>query len=139
MGKPLFGQYYVKPTASAIGDAQDLFPRYGDYQEARRHALKLAFWPDSGDADEGMVEDLNWEWIRSLRKLRIGELRIDDVIGGKRNLRIPFWVSDQKLPSDPMPRIWTLAVVDKKNNDWTPRELEAFADRLTSLKIRFYE
>ena len=138
MGKDLFGEYYVKPTASAIRDAQDLFPKYGDYQEARKHALKLAFWPGAEAERSGLIVDLDWEWIQALRTFQIGELRIQDSIGGNRNLRVVFWVADKLLTGDSMKRIWTLAVVNKKSNDWTNPELKAFEGRYKILKLRKY-
>lgn len=117
--RELFGRYLVVPTPSAMRDAAGLFPKYGDYQEARRHALKLAWWPDSGDAAAGEVVDLDWEWIKGAGHRRTGELRISDWIGGHNNLRVIFYVSDRRLPDDPMSRIWTIAVLQKKSMGFT--------------------
>jgi hypothetical protein len=100
--------------------------------------LKLAFWPGNVSCPSGPIIDLDWEWIQSLRNERIGELRISDAIGGNRNLRIVFWVTDQLLAGDPMKRIWTIAVVNKKAMNWTTPELKAFRGRLTILKQRMY-
>ncbi|WP_146568340.1 hypothetical protein [Posidoniimonas corsicana] len=136
VGESLFGSYYVKPWPSAIRDAAALFPRYGDYQEARRHALKLAYWPGEQVGSTNQAMDLDWEWIQALRGEGIAELRISGPIGGHRNLRIIFWVADKSLSGDPMTRIWTLAVVAKKAQNWTSPELSAFRGRLTILKKR---
>jgi len=133
----LFGRYYVKPTASAIRDAQDLFPRYRHYQEARRHALKLAFWPGF-DGGGGIVEDLHWSWIDGMGEPRAGELRIHETIGGHNNLRIIFYVSTIVLPQDTMPRIWTLAVMQKKRTRFDSHDLSTFRGRLTILLQRHY-
>ena len=138
MSARLIGNYYVKPTFAAIRDAFALFPRFGDYQEARRHALKLAFWPGGSRGQSGKVMDLDWEWIKGLGNLRVGELRISDVIGGHNNLRIIFYVSDVVLAGDPLPRIWTLAVLQKKSNKFTSRDLQVFRARLIVLRKRTY-
>ena len=95
----LFGRYYVKPTASAIRDALDLFPKFRHYQEARRHALKLAFWPGFDDGG-GLVEDLHWSWIDGMENPRAGELRIHETIGRHDNLRVIFHVSKIVLPKE---------------------------------------
>lgn len=138
MGTSLFGSYYVKPTSSGIRDAAKLFPKYGDYQELRRHALKLAYWPGENVLGNDTVMDLDWEWIRALRDERIGELRITNHIGGYKNLRVVFWVADTIIPEDPLPRIWTLAVVNKKADDWTTPELQSFRGRRTIVRNRNY-
>jgi hypothetical protein len=138
VGSGLVGSHYVKPNASAIRDAMRLFPKYGDYQEARKHALKLAYWPGENIFNVNMVMDLDWDWIRALRDEQIGELRISDTIGGHRNLRVVFWVTDSVLPGDTLPRIWTIAVVDKKANDWTTPELRSFRGRKQILWLRNY-
>lgn len=146
MAKTLFGKYYVTPMSSAISDALSLFPHYRHYQEARRHGLKLAYWPDaSSRGDSGVVEDLDWEWVRALRRERIAELRIHDVIGGQRNLRLIFWIADRELPGDPvglnnvpMKRIWVITVVNKKANNWSAPELASFRGRLKILQLRTY-
>jgi hypothetical protein len=139
VGKTLFGDYYVKPTSSGIRDAATLFPKYGDYQELRRHGLKLAYWPGEKVFDNDVVMDLDWEWIRALRDERIGELRITNQIGGHRNLRIIFWVAETVLAGDPLPRIWTLSVVSKKANDWTTPELRSFRGRRMIVWKRNYQ
>lgn len=138
MGKGLSGNYHVKPTPAAIRDAMDLFHRYGDYQEVRRHALKLRFWPSGQDKDRWQVVDLDWEWIRSMKGSKVGELRIDDVIAGHNNLRLIFFVSDVILSGDPLPRIWVLAAMQKKSMDFTANDLRTFQARLAILKKRTY-
>jgi hypothetical protein len=133
----LFGRYYVKPTFSAIQDAQDLFPKFRHYQEARRHALKLAFWPGF-DGGGGLVEDLHWSWIDGMGEPRAGELRVHQTIGGHNNLRIIFHVSKVLLPNDPLPRIWTIAVMQKKTEKFEKEDLKTFQARLKILLKRFY-
>src|SRR5438046_686312 len=99
------------------GRRSALFPRARDYFELRRHALKLRFWPATQATDpSGRVVVLDWSFIRAPPGLDLGELRIDDEIGGRRNIRIIFFVG----PADgryPMPCIWILAVFPKKRDD----------------------
>lgn len=133
----LFGRYYVTPTASAIRDAQDLFPKFGQYQEARRHALKLAFWP-GGEGLGGTVEDLDWSWIDGMGSPRAAELRVHETIGGQNNLRIIFFAAETILPGDSLPRIWTLAVMQKKTERFSPFDLKTFRGRLKILLQRVY-
>lgn len=125
-------------------DAADLFPKYGHYQEARRHALKLAWWP-GGDDRSGKVEDLDWEWIDGMGDPRAGELRIHDEIGGYDNLRVIFWPAPTALAGDPqdrhgraMKRIWTLSVLQKKTQRFEKRDLTIFKARLVIVRSRYY-
>jgi hypothetical protein len=136
VGAGLFGRYYVKPTFSAMKDAERLFPKYGDYQEARRHALKLAHWP--GGESSGQVMDLDWEWIKGMAAPKAAELRISDTIGGHNNLRIIFYVADVALSNDPLPRIWTIAVLQKKKQRFSDFDLRTFSARLKVLVKRYY-
>lgn len=115
----LFGNYYVRPTATAIARAWSLCrQRVKDVQTIRRHALKLAFWPDDADLD--------WDWIRGLHDKGIGELRIDEVIAGCDNLRIVFFKANAMIPEDSLLRIWVLTVFQKKRNDFSKHELSSF-------------
>src|SRR5688572_20717762 len=91
--------FHVTPTLAAMSEAQKLFHRYGDYQELRKHALKLAFWP-SGNAPNGQACDLNWEEIIGMSSPKACELRIDDEIAGFDNLRVIFYVFDKEVIRD---------------------------------------
>ena len=133
----LYGRFYVTPTSPSIRDAQDLFPKYRHYQEARRHALKLAFWPGF-EGGGGLVEDLHWSWIDGMGEPRAAELRIHETIGGHNNLRVIFHVSKTVLPGDPMPRIWTLAVMQKKTKRFSARDFQTFRGSLKILLRRRY-
>lgn len=115
----LFGDYYVTPTAGACARAWSLCKgSVRDYQKIRAHALKLAFWPNGADLD--------WCWIKSLEAKRVGELRIDEIIAQQNNLRVIFFKANKVLPSDPLPRIWTLTVFQKKRQDFSGKEIAAF-------------
>ena len=86
------GTYYVRAVRPAFQDAKKCLPKMSDRAELRRQVLKLRFWgADGGIQEDGIVVDLNWSWVRARRDLRIGELRIDDTIGGNNNLRVITW------------------------------------------------
>ncbi|MEZ6112377.1 MAG: hypothetical protein R3C99_15365 [Pirellulaceae bacterium] len=115
----LFGSYYVKPTATACRQAMALCNNsMRDFQLLRRHALNLAFWPSEADLD--------WCWIKSLEAKRVGELRVHEVVAQHNNIRIIFFKSNKILPSEPLPRIWTLTVFQKKRDDFSGKEIAAF-------------
>jgi len=127
----LFGNYYVKPTAAACVRAWKVCNRSArDYFLIRSHALKLAFWPDEADLD--------WDWIKSLEAKRVGELRIDEVIAQQNNLRIIFFKANKLLPGDPMLRIWTLTVFQKKRQDFSGKEIAAFRVMRDLVVSRYY-
>ena len=116
----LYGNYYIKPTASALVRAWKLCNGNAkDFYRLRSHALKLAYWPDQ--------VDLDWDWIKSLEAKRVGELRIGERIAGHDNIRIIFFKANKVLLGDPsMPRIWTLHVFQKKRNDFSGGQIAAF-------------
>ena len=139
MPQILTGSYYVRTTKGAFGDAYRLFPRARDFFEAYRHAMKLRFWPEQNPVDQrGQVLDLDWEWITALKGLHIGELRIDDRIGGHDNLRIIFFVGDKKV-ARPLPMIWILQVLQKKRMDFTAHNLTTFKGRRKLVIERHYK
>jgi hypothetical protein len=127
----LFGHYYVKPTASACVRAWKVCNQSArDYFLIRSHALKLAYWPDEADLD--------WDWIKSLEAKRVGELRIDEVIAQQNNLRVIFFKANKLLPGDPMLRIWTLTVFQKKRQDFSGKEIAAFRVMRDLVVARYY-
>jgi len=136
------GTYYVRAVRPAFQDAKKCLPKMSDRAELRRQVLKLRFWgADGGIQEDGIVVDLNWSWVRALRDLRIGELRIDDTIGGNNNLRVITWhPQDLTAPSwDPLfgsvPHIWVLSVFQKKRDDFTNANIVNFkARRLTAIE-----
>lgn len=127
----LFGSYYVKPTAGACVRAWGICKQsVRDYQRIRSHALKLAFWPKDADLD--------WSWIKSLEGKRVGELRIDEEIAQCNNLRVIFFKANKIIPGDPMPRIWTLTVFQKKRQDFSGKEIAAFRAMRDIVVNRWY-
>jgi hypothetical protein len=120
-------------------EARKWLPATRDRMELRRHALKLRYWPNPSTSDaSGSVLDLDWEWIRGLPGMRIGELRIHDTIGGHNNLRIIFFVADRAPHGGELPCIWILSVFQKKRNDLTAAQLANFKARRTIILERFY-
>ena len=113
-------------TATAISRAKDLFPKARDNQILRRHVMKLAYWPTGlhdGDVDGS---DLDWDWITTLEKKRIGELRIDETIGGFNNLRVIFFKANTCLANKTMNRIWILTVFQKKSQGVRQGQIKSF-------------
>lgn len=136
---PLEGNYHVRVFRPAWSDVHRWFPRTKHKIEVRSHALKLRYWPEKNPSDErGVLLDLDWCWIRALRTRSIGELRIDDTIGGNDNIRIVFFRGDPKVRL-PLPIIWILAVLQKKGDDWTTANYKTFKARRTLVVERFYK
>lgn len=133
----LTGCRLVRALRPAFHDARHWLPRTKDRAELRRHSLKLRFWPSRAPvADNGELLDLDWSWIKSLPGKRVGELRIADTIGGCDNLRVIFF--DPDIPSEPMPMVWVLAVLQKKQNDFSSMQIKNFKLRRTLVLERFY-
>jgi hypothetical protein len=87
--------------------------------------------------DSGKLLDVDWSWIKALRSLDIGELRIEDNIGGCDNLRIIFFVGDRKV-HQPLPIIWVLHVMQKKRMEFTANDLAVFKARRALVVSWFY-
>lgn len=137
MSGGLTGYRHVRVGRWALQEARKLFPNAKDRAILRRHALKLRFWPKSfSDHEAGLLEDLNWSWIKALREERIGELRIDDTIGGQDNLRVLFF--DPHIPKEPLPELWVLAVFQKKRDDFSQSQLTVAKTRRNLILERFY-
>lgn len=138
LGAGLTGNYHVKATRSARTAAHRLFPKIGDYMQLRAHALKLRYWPQKNPTtDSGCVLDLDWTWIKSLPRERVGELRIVEAIAQQENLRLIFFVADKRR-SDPRPIIWILHVMQKKRQEFTRQEITIFSDRKQFVFINYY-
>ncbi|MHB1557148.1 MAG: hypothetical protein ACYC61_06695 [Isosphaeraceae bacterium] len=137
MGTGLAGNYRIRALRSAFEDVRGLCPRIRDQMEIRRHALKLRYWPERHPADEaGKILDLDWEWVRALRGLHVGELRIGDVIGGNNNLRVIFYLGNAGI-RDPLPMIWILRVFQKRRDDFSRNDLAIFRARRLLVIERF--
>lgn len=137
MSTNLTGGFRVCAMRPARDEAQRLCPRIADRMEIRRHALKLRFWPENHPTDDsGRILDLDWEWIRALPGQRVGELRIDDVIGGCDDLRLIFYVGNRVI-REPMPMIWILRVLQKKRDDFSRNDIAIFRARRLLVVERF--
>lgn len=127
-GARLVGNFRVRALPAAFTAARRRLPRSADMAELRRHALKLAYWPKAKPTAASKVIDLDWSWIQSLKGQQVGELRIDDNIGGCDNLRVIFFVGDKKVKK-PLPMIWVLHVMQKKRSHFTVNEVGIFKAR----------
>ncbi len=132
----LTGTHWVRAGRWALQDAHKWLPKKKDFAALRRHALKLRFWPNHHpENDDGQLLDLNWSWIRALPGKRIGELRIDDTIGGCDNLRVIFFVPREE--TEP-PMLWVLAAFQKKRDDFSKAQIQTFKGRRELILERFY-
>jgi hypothetical protein len=137
-GKHLTGTYRVRAIRPAFDDVHRLCRRVRDKMEIRKHSLKLRFWPNVQSEDEaGKLLDLDWSWVKSLPGLKIGELRIDDVIGGNDNLRIIFFQGPTSV-KEPLPMLWVLRVMQKTRMDFSKHDLTVFRARRLLVLERFY-
>jgi hypothetical protein len=138
-GENLTGKWRVRAIRPAFADVARLCRRTKDRIEIRRHALKLRFFPEKNPLDEaGRVLDLDWSWVRGMGNLKIGELRIDDEIGGNNNLRIIF-MKGLPVQGEPLPVIWVLRIMQKKRDDFSSYDLAVFRARYTLVMERFYK
>jgi hypothetical protein len=138
LGHGLTGRYRVRAIRPAFDDVDRLVHKTRDKIHIRRHALKLRYWPENHpESESGQVLDLDWEWIRALQNERIGELRLDERIGGCDNLRIIFFVGP-RLADQEMRIIWIVRVMQKKRMDFSRNDLAIFRARRTLVMERFY-
>lgn len=138
-GEHLTGSYRVRAIRPALDEVSKLCRKIKDRMEIRHETLKLRYWPAKHPSDEGgKILDLDWSWIVALRPLRIGELRLDDTIGGNDNLRVIFFQGDESV-RDPLPMIWVLRVMQKKRDDFSSHDLSIFKARRTLVIERFYK
>ncbi|MFT3882864.1 MAG: hypothetical protein QM703_24815 [Gemmatales bacterium] len=139
----LSGVNFVRFSRHGLHTIRHHWKRTGERFELRRYCLKLRWWDERHLHHPGLLFDHSYETIKSLSGLGIFELRIDDEIGGKGNLRIVFFdpPSSWKPISGedkPMRVVWILEALPKKRNDWSVNDLTRFkAARLLIVK-RFY-
>ena len=137
------GTHFVRPLRSAFQKARKLWPAAGPRMEVRRQALKLRFWGQRHEAGtDASILDLSYESIKAMPGSGVYELRLDDEIGGHRNIRIVFFVppSEWKCLHDlPLPALFVLEPVVKKRNEWTAGDLARFRAGRAVVKERFYE
>jgi hypothetical protein len=138
LGEHLTGDYRVRAIKPFLDDGGRLFRKTREKIEVRRHTLKLRFWPRSKPVDEGgKILDVDWSWIKSLPGMKVGELRLNDTIGGHDNLRVIFFVGPPDIRV-PLPMIWALRVMQKKRDDFSKHDLSVIRARRTLVLERFY-
>jgi hypothetical protein len=107
--------------------------------EVRRNALKLRHW---GKREAEGVMDMTYESIKSMPGLGVYELRIDDEIGGLRNIRVIFFEPpDAWKPNRgyPKPVLWVLEALPKKRQAWTANDIDRFSAKRGIVKERFFD
>lgn len=136
---PLTGTHLVRVLRSALQSAKHFWPRVGDRMEVRRNALKLRHW---GKREAEGVMDMTYESIKSMPGLGVYELRIDDEIGGLRNIRVIFFEPpDAWKPNRgyPKPVLWVLEALPKKRQAWTANDIDRFSAKRGIVKERFFD
>lgn len=139
----LTGTHRVRALKSALHKTKRRYwPKIGPRMEVRRQALKLRFWGERHtDGPGASVLDLTYESIKSLPGSGVYELRLDDTIGGHRNIRVIFLVppDDWKpLEPSPLPCLWVLEAIPKRRNEWTADDLDRFRGLRSVVQERFY-
>src|SRR5262249_43301740 len=135
----LTGTHWVRALASALATAKRLWPHASDYFEVYYQTLKLRFW---GERAGEMVVDIDYESIKAMSGSGVYELRLDDEIGGHRNLRVIFFEPPKSWEPNfetPLPVLWVLDVVPKKRDDWTTNQIDTFWAKRAIVQDRFYE
>ena len=137
------GTHLVRALRSALQSAKHFWVKVGDRMEVRRNALKLRFWGMRSDAEGSeMILDVSYEAIKALQGLGVYELRVEDEIGGLRNVRVIFFVPPEKWKPTtklPLPTLWILEALPKKRNDWTSNDINRFRAKRQIVKERFFE
>lgn len=135
----LTGSHLVRVLRSGLQSAKHFWPKVGDRMEVRSNALKLRHW---GSREGVGVMDLEYETIKALAGLGVYELKIDDEIGGHRNIRIIFFEAPEAWRTNrpyPMPVLWVVEVLFKKRQNWTTNDVERFLAKRGIVKERFYD
>lgn len=111
-----------------------------DRKIMRRHALKLRYWPEKHpETEEGTLLDLDWSWVRACAGLNIGELRINEQLGGFDNWRIIFFEGEKPPTADAMAKLWILQVMKKKRDEFTAADIATFRLRRLMVVQRYFD
>jgi hypothetical protein len=143
------GVNFVRCTRHGLQVARKHWPKTGDRFEVRRQALKLRFWDERHLHPRGTLFDHTYESIKALAGLGVYELRLDDEIGGKSNIRLVFFDPPQDWqpiddwqPVDeednPLRMVWVLEVLPKRRDDWTANDITRFRAARHLLAKRCY-
>lgn len=142
LGVGLTGTHHVRGVLAAFAQAQRHWPKTSVRMEVRRHALKLRYWGDCAEGANPMVGDLDFEKIKTLHGYDVYELRIDEEIGGHKNIRIVFflppadWVPKKEIP---LPPLWVLWVGPKKKQSWSKSDIATFKARAVLVRDQFFD
>lgn len=133
------GTHLVRVLRSALQSAKHFWPKVGDRMEVRRNALKLRHW---GIREAQGVMDVTYESIKAMPGSGVYELRIDDEIGGHRNIRVIFFETPEAWKTSlhyPKPVLWVLETLPKKRQDWTRNDITRFWTKRGIIRERFYD
>jgi hypothetical protein len=86
--------------------------------------------------------DVTYESIKAMPGSGVYELRIDDELGGLRNIRVVFFEAPQTWKPNtayPRPVLWVLEALPKKRQDWTANDIDRFRAKRAVVKARFYD
>ena len=140
----LSGTHHVRALKSALHKARRRYwQKIGDLMEVRAQTLKLREWGNRHlhGAENGIL-DLTYESIKSMPSSDVYELRLEDEIGGHRNIRVVFLVPPSSWKpniNSPLPMLWVLETLPKKRNEWTSFDIERFWALRDVVKERFYQ
>jgi len=132
-----FGSHWLFPTATAINRSRLLLPKLRDRLIVKRHALNLAHFPSMGEGYPSL--EMDWSWIPGLEHERVGELRIDETIGGYDQLSVIFYKANVHLPNEDRCRIWILSVLQKEGQGFGDPLIRAFAAARNLVVWRHYD
>jgi hypothetical protein len=137
------GCNFVRFTRHGLQSIRSYWRAVGDRIEVRRQALKLRFWDERHTHGHGMLFDHGYESIKAIFGLRIFELRLDDEIGGQRNIRVIFldppdtWIPMHEH-SRPLRVVWVIEALPRRRNDWTTNDITRFRGSRLLIQKRFY-
>lgn len=135
----LTGTHLVRVLRSGLQSARHFWPKVGQRMEVRRNALKLRHW--GSRAGQGVM-DLSYESIKAMSGSGVYELRLDDEIGGLRNIRVLFFEAPDAWKTNrhyPKPVLWVLEALPKRRQEWTVNDINRFWTKRGIVKERFYD
>ena len=132
------GVYHVLPTPTALSQAYKLSEgSLRNFFRLKRIGVKLRYFPDP--PPDAPYFDMDIDKITGAGQPPIYELRIDEVIAGNDNLRFIFFPVKTVLENDRLPRLWVLAVLQKKTQKFSNNQLKTFKMQRQLILTRHYE
>lgn len=134
----LTGKFHVMPTATALRQA-DKLTKSGvrDLFRLKRIAVKLRYFPQC--PPEAPNFDMDVSKITGAGTPATFELRIDENIAGNDNLRLIFFPVETILLGDRLPKLWVLALMQKKTERFSNTQLATFQCQRQLILTRHYE